>query len=81
MRDEKIDREEVRTVNKLSGIDWTALVLVIIGGLNWLLVGLFGFDLVASIFGEESTLARIIYIIVGLATLYLIGISPKLEKK
>ncbi|MBB3595864.1 hypothetical protein FHX08_006284 [Rhizobium sp. BK529] len=43
------------------------LVLVIIGGLNWGLVGLFGFDLVAAIFGAGSAFARIIYILVGLS--------------
>ena len=51
-----------------------ALALIIIGGLNWLLVGLFSFDLVAAIFGGEvgqkSGLSRIIYIVVGIAALY-----------
>lgn len=43
------------------------LVLLIVGGLNWLLVGLFGFDLVAAIFGEMSVLSRIVYVLVGLS--------------
>ena len=43
------------------------LVLLIVGGLNWGLVGLFGFDLVAAIFGEMSLLSRIVYVIVGLS--------------
>lgn len=51
-----------------------AMTLLIIGGLNWLLVGAFEFDLVAAIFGGEvgprSGLSRIIYIIVGIAALY-----------
>ena len=51
-----------------------AMALLIIGGLNWLLVGAFEFDLVAAIFGGEvgprSGLSRIIYIIVGLAAIY-----------
>ncbi len=52
----------------------TALVLVIIGAVNWLLVGLFQFDLVASLFGGQATLvSRIIYTIVGLAGLYAIS--------
>jgi uncharacterized membrane protein YuzA (DUF378 family) len=42
-----------------------ALVLLIIGGLNWGLVGLFGFDLVAAIFGEMSLLSRVVYSLVG----------------
>lgn len=53
-----------------------ALVLVIIGALNWLLVGLFGFDLVAAIFangfGTLSVLSRIVYALVGLSGLWLL---------
>jgi len=53
-----------------------ALVLVIVGALNWLLVGLFSFDLVAAIpgntFGDKNTLSSIIYVVVGLAGLVLI---------
>ena len=47
------------------------LVLLIVGGLNWGLVGLFGFDLVAAIFGEMSPLSHIVYTLVGLSALYL----------
>jgi len=55
-----------------------ALALVIIGALNWLLVGLFEWDLVAAIFGgnitrQSSDLSRVIYSIVGLAGLYAIS--------
>jgi Uncharacterized conserved protein len=46
------------------------LVLLIVGGLNWGLVGLFGFDLVATLFGEMSALSRIVYVLVGLSALY-----------
>jgi uncharacterized membrane protein YuzA (DUF378 family) len=46
------------------------LVLLIVGGLNWGLVGLFGFDLVAALFGEMSALSRIVYVLVGLSALY-----------
>lgn len=52
-----------------------ALVLVIIGALNWLLVGLFQFDLVAAIFGGQAALlSRIIYTLIGLAGIYSIGL-------
>lgn len=44
-----------------------AYIFVIIGALNWGLVGFFGFDLVASIFGEMSFLSRIVYGIVGIS--------------
>ncbi len=46
------------------------LILVIVGGVNWGLVGLFGFDLVATLFGAGSLLARIVYILVGLSALW-----------
>ena len=49
------------------------LLLVIVGGLNWGLVGAFGFDLVAAICGAGSALARIVYILVGLSALWQIG--------
>jgi len=47
-------------------------ILVLVGALNWGLVGLFDFDLVAKIFGEMSTLSRLVYILVGLSAV----ISP-----
>jgi uncharacterized membrane protein YuzA (DUF378 family) len=43
------------------------LVLIIVGGFNWGLVGLFSFDLVAAIFGAGSVLSRLVYILVGLS--------------
>ena len=49
-----------------------ALWLVIIGGLNWGLVGAFNFNLVSLIFGDMSILARIVYILVGLSAIWLI---------
>lgn len=52
-------------------IDMLSKILVIIGGLNWLLVGAFSFDLVQYLFGSISILARIIYILVGLAAVYM----------
>ncbi len=68
-------------MNKLSAIDLTALVLVIVGGLNWALVGLLNFDLVAAIFGDMSLLSRIVYSLVGLSAVYMLVIFPKLAKK
>lgn len=59
-------------MNKLNTLDWLALVLIIIGGLNWLLVGLFNFDLVMAIFGNRSFLSLLIYVVVGLSALYVI---------
>jgi len=65
---------------KLNIIDIIALVLLIIGGLNWGLVGLFSFDLVATIFGVASMLSNIVYMLVGLSAIYVAVIFMKLEK-
>jgi uncharacterized membrane protein YuzA (DUF378 family) len=59
---------------------WIALILLIVGGVNWLLVGAFNFDLVATLFGDMSALSRIVYIVVGLAALYVLFMSAKLTR-
>lgn len=51
-------------------LNLTTLILLIVGGLNWGLVGLFNFDLVAALFGEGSLLSRIVYVLVGLSALW-----------
>jgi uncharacterized membrane protein YuzA (DUF378 family) len=51
-------------------INKTTLLLLIVGGLNWGLVGLFGFDLVAALFGEMSVLSRVVYALVGASALW-----------
>ena len=56
----------------------TSLTLVIIGAVNWLLIGIFRFDLVAFLFGNMSWLSRIIYTIVGLCGLYLISLFGRI---
>jgi uncharacterized membrane protein YuzA (DUF378 family) len=58
----------------LSIVDTVALVLLIVGGLNWGLVGILNFDLVAAIFGEMTTGSRIVYALVGLSALYSISL-------
>lgn len=55
-----------------KALDCLALTIAIIGALNWGLIGLFSFDLVAFIFGNMSWLSRIIYALVGIAGLYII---------
>ena len=57
---------------KKDTMDWIAIVLTIIGGINWGLVGFFNWNLVDAIFGIASVTSRVIYAIVGLAALYLI---------
>lgn len=60
---------------RFNSLDWIATVLLIIGGLNWGLIGLFDFNLVDAIFGVMSTLSRIVYSLVGLSAVYLAIIS------
>ncbi|MBU3144128.1 DUF378 domain-containing protein [Clostridium sp. CF012] len=54
----------------MKGLDITALVLVIIGAVNWGLIGFFRFDLVSSLFGTGTAFTRIIFALVGIAGLY-----------
>lgn len=68
-------------MNKLNVLDWVFIVLLVVGGLNWGLVGFLQFDLVAAIFGEGSVLSRIVYSLVGVSALYVLLISGKLAKK
>ena len=57
-----------------KGIDYTVLTIVIIGAINWGLIGFFGFDLVAFLFGNMTWLSRIVYGLVGICGLYMISI-------
>jgi uncharacterized protein len=66
----------------MSGIQRIALLLTIIGAINWGLIGFFQFDLVAAIFGgQESALARIIYGLVGIAGLLNLGLLFKQSRE
>ena len=51
-------------------VDIIVAVLLVVGGINWGLVGLFHFDLVAALFGESSPLSRMVYTMVGLCAVY-----------
>ncbi len=68
-------------MQKMSGLDWVAVILVIVGGLNWGLVGLFDFNLVDTIFGVGSVVARVVYVLVGLSALWMIFTSSKMSSK
>jgi len=54
----------------MKKLDVVAAVLLVIGGLNWGLVGVAGIDLVATLFGPMSPLARAVYVLVGLSAIY-----------
>lgn len=51
-------------------LDWAAFAILIIGGVNWGLIGFFSFDLVSTIFGVMSTASRVIYGLVGISAIY-----------
>ncbi len=57
---------------KLNAFDWIMLIVVFIGGINWGMVGFFDFNLVKAIFGDMTVAARIVYAVVGVASLYLL---------
>ena len=60
---------------RLGVLGWICLILIIIGGINWGLIGIFGFNLVAAIFGAWPIVERIIYIIVGIAAIIMIFVA------
>lgn len=63
----------------MKTLDYICLVLVVIGAVNWGLIGLFEIDLVRIIFGEMSMLSRIVYALVGLAGLYCLSFFGRIE--
>jgi len=67
-------------MKKLNTLDWISMILLIIGGLNWGLVGLINMDLVKNVFGA-GIIAKIIYILVGLAAVYALVMAGKMGKK
>ncbi len=60
----------------MKTVTWIALILVVIGGINWALVGLFDFNLITTITGQMTTISRVIYTVVGVAAVYLIVVFP-----
>jgi hypothetical protein len=68
-------------VRRFNPMDWIAMILLIVGGLNWGLVGLADFDLVAALFGEGSGLSRLVYILVGLAALFCLYTMAKMGRR
>lgn len=60
------------------GLDYTLLILVLVGAINWGLIGFFGFDLVSFLFGNMTWLSRIVYGLVGLSGVYLISLFGRI---
>lgn len=75
------DRRSGAIKHGLTAVDWVAMVLLIIGGLNWGLVGLMGVDIVATLLGEGTMASRAVYMLVGLSALYSIYMSFRLGER
>ena len=65
------------TRSAMSALDYLAMALLIIGGLNWGMVGLFDVDMVATLFGPGSPATRVVYVLVGVAALYSVSTTAK----
>lgn len=65
----------------MKALDYTILTLVIIGAVNWGLIGFFDFDLVSTLFGQMSLLSRIIYALVGIGGLYAISYYGRMNSE
>ena len=66
---------------RTNGLDYTILTIVIIGAINWGLIGFFGFDLINVVFGNMTLFSRIIYAIVGLSGLYALTYYGRMQSK
>ena len=79
-----MDRSDYYSRSRSSGamttVGVTALVLLIVGGLNWALVGLFSFDLVATVFGPMTVPTRVVYVVVGIAALCALTLFPRVTR-
>lgn len=70
-----------KEVLTMRALDYTALTLVIIGAVNWGLIGFFSFDLVAFIFGNMSWISRIVYGLVGICGLYMLSVYGRISDR
>jgi len=73
--------ERFGMASRMNALDWIALALLTLGGLNWGVVGLFETDVVARIFGNMMPISRAIYILVGLSALYSLYTASKMGRK
>lgn len=65
----------------MKGLDYTILTIIIIGAVNWGLIGFFDFDLVSTLFGQMSLLTRIVYAVVGIGGLYAISYYGRMNSE
>jgi len=65
----------------MKTLDYIALILVVIGAVNWGLIGFFNFDLVSAIFGDMTLISRIVYALVGVSGLYALSFFGRLRNE
>lgn len=75
------DAKEEKEVLTMRALDYTALTIVIIGAVNWGLIGFFSFDLVAFLFGNMSWISRIVYGLVGICGLYMLSVYGRISER
>jgi len=68
-------------MGKFNVLDWIAFIIMVIGGLVWGLIGFFDFNLVTTIFGDETVISRIIYAVIGIAAFYLLIVAITKQSK
>lgn len=68
-------------MKNLTILDWISLIILSVGGLNWGLIGLFNFDLVATLFGNFSLLSRLVYLLVGISAIYSLFSLPNKKEE
>ena len=65
---------------QLNALDWLSLILMVIGGINWGLIGALDLDLVAALLGPGTMASRVVYMLVGLAGLYGVVVMARLGR-
>ena len=65
----------------MTPLDWAATIMMIVGGINWGLVGAFDYNIVEELFGALTPLTRLVYALVGLASLYGIYLATKIASR
>mgnify|MGYP003260679448 CR=1 FL=1 len=62
-----------------KALDYTALIITVIGAINWGLIGIFRFNLVTFLFGDMTWISRIVYILVGICGIYLLSLLGRIS--
>lgn len=68
-----------KPARRMRAAEWIPMLLLAVGGLNWGLIGLFNYNLVSQLFGNMTTLSRLVYVAVGLCALYALYLSSRMS--